>query len=209
MSKYRKLGWSMLAMEIVVLVSFGAAMCFYPEPYSWPMQFLSALGLTRHENGSANWISCLFFNTALVGAGIATAAYFIFRALEFRKALPRRVMIVAGVLSGIGLAAIGLIPYNIQPELHNWATYISMSIGAGIILPVFQADNRFGGRAESICWCIFGGFVIVLWLCLNHLSSHANMLPTRPTQPFMQKMLVAFFLCYMIYQALALVWRKR
>lgn len=209
MEKYKRLGWSMLFTEVMVIVLIGLSMFFYPEPYAWAKQFLSALGLTRLPNGTVNWISCLLFNLALAGAGIVTAAYFIMRSREFKKTLPRWIMGITGTLGGISLLGIGLIPYNIHPEMHNWATYISPAIGGGIMMTAFQGDTPFGLWLESINWCIFATFVATVWLCLNYLAFHAKMLPSRPTAPFMQKMIVAFFLCYMIYHTAALLLRAR
>ena len=207
MNKYRTLGWTMVAVEGIVILFLGLAMIFYPEPYSWNKQFLSALGLIRHDCGVSNWISCLLFGSALVAAGVGTAAYFIRRGLEFEKAFPRRLAILAGVVSGIALAAIGLIPYDLSPDMHNWATYTSGAIGVGAVMTLFQSDNVFGRRAESIIWCISGTFVMVIWLWLNYLR-HIGMLPSRPAAPLMQKMIVGFFLCYMVYQASALLVRE-
>jgi len=209
MEKYKKLGHYMLFTDISVILLIGLSMFFYPEPYSWPKQFLSALGLTRLPNGTPNPGSCLLFNTALVLAGIGTAVYFLMRSREFKRPLPRWIMGTAGTIGGISLLGIGLIPYNIHPELHNWSTYISPAIGAGILMTPFQNDTPFGLRPENINWCIFGLFVSVLWGCLYYLVFLARMLPSRPTAPFMQKMIVAFFLCYMIYHTAVLLLRAR
>ncbi len=206
MKRYRVLGWTMLSVEVIVILFFGLAMIFYPEPYSWNTQFLSALGLTRHDGGASNWTSCLLFGSALVAAGVGTAVYFIQRGLEFGKAFPRWLTVCAGIVSGIALAAIGLIPYDLSPDMHNWATYVSGAIGVGAVMTLFQSDSAFGRRAESIIWCISGTFVMGIWLWLNYLR-HIKMLPSRPTAPLMQKMIVGFFICYMAYQAVALLVR--
>lgn len=208
MEKYRKLGWCMLFMEMTVILLVGLAMFFYPEPYSWTNQFLSELGLTRLPDGTSNWISCLLFNTALVCAGIMTAAYFLMRSREFDRPLFRWIMGITGTLGGISLIGIGL-PYNLYPELHNGATYLFAAVGASIGMTLFQADTPFGLRAESINWYIFSLFVLTIRECLHHLVYPLKMLPVYPTEPFLQKMVIAFFLYYMIYQTAVLLFRTR
>ncbi len=209
MGNYKKLGFFMLFTNISVLFLIGLSMYFYPEPYSWPKQFLSALGLTRLPNGTSNPVSSLLFNSALFLAGSGTILYFLVRSREFKRPLPRRVMETLGMIGGIALLGIGLIPYDVHPDLHNWSTYISQAIGAAILLTLFQDDSPFGLRQENILWCIFGLFVVTLWGCLYYLTFHAKMLPVRPAAPFMQKMIIGFFLCYMFYHTAVLLLRTR
>lgn len=206
--KLSRLAAGMLIAIAGVVLLIGLAMAFYPVPYSWPRHFLSALGLTALKDGASNLVSCLLFNTALAAAGLASAVYYWSRGMAMTKLPLRIAYLLFGLAGSAALAAIGLTPYNLWPDLHNNCTYVTTGLGLAMLLTVFQPDSVFGRRAENWIWLLFSLFTGAIWLAL-FAACHHRLLPYTPTAQIMQKMIVGFFLLYMIFQAAALLFRSR
>lgn len=185
------------------------AMCTYPIHYSWPRYYLSAMGLTRLNDGTDNHFTALIFNSALVLSGVMSASYFILRgSLAMRKAW-KYPLWISGLVGGLALAGIGLVPYNLGPDVHNWCTYFaSGGFVLAIILCLGTGDTPASSASDNLLWSLFGVFVLLVWVALNDLRSR-SLLPSTPTGQLQQKILVAFFWFYMFWNSLNLYRRTR
>ena len=183
-------------------------MIFYPIPYSWPKQFLSALGATRLRNGTSNMLSSILFNIALLLSGVMSAFYFYLRGQKTKGKIKKYLLPFFGIVGGIGLLGIGFFPYNVAPNIHNLCTGIAAwGIGPAIILCPNSAKILKFRLSEDILWILFGLFVAVLWISLNVLRH--TMLPWTPTAQIQQKIMIGFFWMYILWNSIALFLRTK
>ena len=207
----RRVAWLLLGVAVYVPAAFGVSMLCYAKPYVWYDQFLSALGLIRLPDGTPNTIaSWLLFNSALVVAGIGSAVYFVVRGWDFATAPSptwfRRIrgwlLAAFGVMGGVGLVMIGLIPYDCNPDWHNYSTYIALA-GLGHVVPlcVFSPDGRFASRAVNLSWGAFAVLVGAVLCAMRDLAANGQLLRHGPCQ---QKLLVLGFYLFIVTHALLL-----
>lgn len=181
----------------------------YPIPYSWGRHYLSAMGLTRLNDGTGNWPTAAVFNSALVLAGAMSAAYFILRGNMIAVKSRKYLLWCAAIAGGAALAGIGLIPYNWQPDWHNWCTYIaSGGLGLAILLCAFAGETPAARSSDNVLWVIFAFFVLLIWIALERLRQE-GLLPSTPTGQLQQKLMVAFFWLYMFCNSLFFYRRTR
>jgi len=208
MKKANRFARGFILCILLVTVLIGLAIAFYPMPYSWPRDFLSALGLTTLNNNIPNLISSILFNTALLISGIMSACYFCFRGQNTKNKIKRYLLWFLGIVSDIGLFGIGLFIYNIAPDIHNLCTGIAAwGIGSAIILCPKSAEILKYRLSEDILWILFGLFVAILWISLNVLRG--TMLPWTPTAQIQQKIMIGFFWLYMIWNSISLFLRTQ
>lgn len=196
-----------LLLLVCVLAAGGMiffAMFTYPIPYSWPKHYLSALGLTALKDGTPNLFTSLVFNGALVLSGVMTATYFVFRGKCSKRKPLTGLLWLAGLVAGLGLAGIGIFPYNLAPHVHDWCTWIA---SAGILVGIISAAGAVRGTgttlSENLLWIAFGVFTLLVWFALQYLRTH-SMLPSTPTGQIQQKIVVLFFWIYMFWNSQAL-----
>ncbi len=184
----------------MILVS----MFTYPIPYLWHGHYLSAMGLTVLPDGRPNNFTWLVFNSALVISGVLCASYFVLRGRNAAAKPLGTAVAAAGIIGGIGLAAIGFVPYNIQPDVHNWATYAaSAGFAAAMLLGLLERDGAFGSREDNISWALFTLFTGLVWYGLAWLRGH-GLIGRTLCGEFQQKMIVLFFWIYMMRHAFTL-----
>ncbi|MFA6815727.1 MAG: hypothetical protein WCS73_05480 [Lentisphaeria bacterium] len=194
---------------ILVFILICSAMPFYPIPYLWQKDFLSALGLTKLPNGMPNLVSSLLFNFALILSSIMSAGYFILRGNYSSSKIQKYLLWLFGIISGIGLFGIGIFPYNINPDIHNLCTFIAAGgIGPAIFLSIHSGKKLHFRTSEDILWCIFGGFVVIIWFTLAYLHA-CKMLPSTPIAQVNQKMIIAFYWIYMFWNSIILITRTK
>jgi len=199
----------LLSCVLAVAGLIFLAMAAYPVPYSWPKYYLSALGLTVLKNGTANPVSSLLFNFALILAGVMTASYFYVRGGCSRWKIVKYLLWTAGIVGGAGLAGVGVFPYNRAPDVHNWCTFIaSGGLVSAVILTLGTIGKSKITASETVLWVIFGFFTLLVWGALATVRAQ-SLVPSTPTGQIQQKILVAFFWLYMFWNSLTLFLRTR
>ena len=195
----------LLSLRMLAPVTWGGALIVagmivgaavgYPVPYRWSSQYLSALGLIYLNGDIANFFSASLFNCSLVLAGVLSAVYFCQQAVawgRWRCILSHAV----GLLGGSGLAAIGLIPFDLHPVWHNQATYVaSGALGLSILLCSLGSPPAGCRRSEETLWLLFGLFCLFFWLMLKPIAGNG---------PICQKLVIGFFWLYMLWHGVAL-----
>ena len=204
MKKNKVFACAMLSGVLLIPMMIGTAMLTYSIPYLWEKMFLSALGLTKLSDGTSNFFASMMFNVALLFGGILSSAYFVFRAKCATSKIVHILLWIAGIAGGLALAGIGLLPYNLFPNLHNGCTWIA---SGGFALGIFAnaAAVRGSGttHSENILLILFGMFAMLIWLALQYLRTH-GMLPSVPTGPIQQKIIILYFWLYMFWNSLQL-----
>ena len=195
---------SLLVMGCMMPLFFIAAMFCYNGSYCWYSQYISGSGLVFVENNTANHWSAWLLTSGLTGSALLCCWYF---AERFRwgngSRLLRGLILVFGALGSCGLAGIGAVPFDQHPNLHNFFTLCSIPFGMAIVCAALTGNDRFGRSGEKIVWLIFMLFVVAVFGGLSFLCGidHGG-LPSYPTGPFMQKMLVLAFYIYMLGQVI-------
>ena len=208
----RRVAWLLLGVAVYVPAAFLLSMLTYAKPYVWYDQYLSALGLIRLPDGSPNTIaSWLLFNSALVVAGLGSAAYFLVRGWDYATTTPshtwfRRIrgglLGVFGVAGGIGLVMIGLIPYDCNPDWHNYSTYVALAgLGPAVVLCIFSPCGRFANCAVSLSWSAVAMLVGAVLCAMRDLAIKGQLLRHGPCQ---QKLLVLGFYLFIVTHAILL-----
>ena len=207
----RGIAWLLLGVAVYVPVAFGGSMTCYAKPYVWYEQYLSALGLIRLPDGSPNTMaSWLFFNSALVVAGLGTAFYFLLRGWDFAtrpavtwfQRIRAWLMSAFGLMGGVGLVMIGLIPYDYNPDWHNYSTYIALGgLAHAIPLCITSPTSRFASRAVNFCWGAVTLIFLVVLCGMRDLAAKKQLLCYGPCQ---QKLLVLGFYLFIVTHAILL-----
>ena len=207
----RRFAWLMLGVGAYVPVAFLLSMVAYARPYVWYDQYLSALGLVRLPDGQPNTVAAwLFFNSALVVAGLGTAIYFLLRGWDFasRPAVTwfqriRACLLAAfGLTGGLGLALIGLIPYDCNPDWHNYSTFIALGgLGHAIPLCITSPTSRFASRAVNFSWGAVALIILLVLIGMRDLAAKKLLLCYGPCQ---QKLLVLGFYLFIVMHAVLL-----
>ena len=207
----RGIAWLLLGVAVYVPVAFGGSMTCYAKPYIWYEQYLSALGLIRLPDGQPNTlVSWLLFNSALVVAGLGTAIYFLLRGWDFAsrpavtwfQRIRAWLMAAFGLMGGVGLVMIGLIPYDCNPDWHNYSTYIALGgLAHAIPLCITSPSSRFASRAVNISWGVVALIFLVVLCGMRDLAAKKQLLCYGPCQ---QKLLVLGFYLFIVYHAILL-----
>ena len=205
------IAWLLLCVAIYVPVAFLLSMACYAKPYIWYEQYLSALGLIRLPDGSPNTMaSWLLFNSALVVAGLGSAMYFLLRGWDFatRPAVTwfqriRAWLLAAfGLMGGVGLVMIGLIPYDCNPDWHNYSTFIALGgLAHAIPLCITSPTSRFASRAVNFSWGAVALIVMLVLSGMRDLAAKKQLLCYGPCQ---QKLLVLGFYLFIVIHAVLL-----
>ncbi len=206
-----------LRLYSVVLLIAGAlatamilvSMFTFPIPYLWHEHYLSAMGMTVLPNQTPNNLTYLLFNAALVLAGVLGAGYFLLRGRAMRPPAAGYAVLAAGLIGGIGLAAIGLTPYNLAPDIHNLSTYLaSAGFALAMLLCLFERDSVFGSRENNVTWALMTLLIGLIWYGLEWLCRH-RLIGGTPCGQFQQKMIVLFFWLFMMRHAFTLFFNTK
>lgn len=196
---------AVLLTPVLILISAGC----YPGTWPWEKMYLSSLGLTVLPDGRPNPVAALFFNSSLILGGIAAGAFFAYRAKYSDWIMLRILLWGAGLTGGAALAGIGLLPYNLFPDPHNWCTWISSAAFAVAIVASAAAVKHSGTTvSENLLWLLHGSFILLIWAVLQYLRRR-GMLPSTPTGQIQQKIIIFFFWLYMLWNSLQLCRVKR
>ena len=189
------------------LLLFGAAMLAFPgghermaDGYSFSRHFLSAMGVTRVSNGTPNLPSCLMFNAALVLVGATFVFFWRARVLLVRNPAARRTLRLCGILMALGLAGIGLTPYDHLPHVHDRMNGLVIVCGGlGFMLCLFFTERRFERWRSRLVWLTVVALAGSVDLAIRWMV-HAGHLPERPALPIMQKVFVALLMAWVAWQ---------
>ncbi len=179
--------WQVGVFRIVVLIELlfflliTISMILYPggtkadhnrQGYSFFTNFLSDLGESVALNGQPNTASMVLFLLAMTLAGIATLLF----SLAFTQlfVLTRRsiwfshIGALLGVIAGICLIGVGIVPENIASGLHNFCIYAGLLIFVAAYIFFFQAMVRTKGLAKRISWVYYVlGVVFIVYTIIS------------------------------------------
>jgi hypothetical membrane protein len=147
MAWFRRIFGAVAAACVMFVVFTTTAMLFYPggarpihstHGYRFLLNSFSDLGQTRTQLGATNYPSMLLFSIGMlvvaVGAGVffvAFARYFATHAASPMARRLNRAATMAGLVSAVFFAGVGLTPYNVLlPEhqiAHDWAFYLLLA----------------------------------------------------------------------------------
>jgi len=186
-------------------VFFIAAMLLFNGKYCWYTDFISRSGLVIAGKGRPNHLAAWLLTTGLAGSAVLCGWYFIERFRWGKAPLwQRSVVMFFGVLGAVGLAGIGLLPFDQHPDLHNFCTLCTVPFGIAIIFSAPTPDDQFGRRSEKAIWLVFILFILAVIGGLTYLIGHKPRgLPFTPMAQFVQKMTVLAFYIYMMGQVTA------
>ena len=181
---------------------FLAAMVLCNGRYCWYNQYISESGLVfvrKLPNRPAAWL----LTAGLTGAAILCGWYFVECFRWSRASRRQRAVILGfGMLGAVGLAGIGVVPFDQHPAFHLFCTRCSIPLGIAILFAALTPGDLFGRRSEKAIWLVFAAFVLAVVGALTFLEQH-RLLPHRPTGPVIQKTTVLAFYIYMMGQVLA------
>ncbi len=166
--------WQIGVFRIVVLVGLlfylliTISMLLYPggtkanrntQGYSFFTNFLSDLGQSVALNGQPNTASMVLFCIAMALAGIATVLF----SLAFTQLFvltPRTIWFshvgaLSGVIAGICLIGVGIVPENLASNVHNFCIYAGLLIFVGAYIFFFLAMVRTKGLPKRISWVYY------------------------------------------------------
>lgn len=201
-----------MAIGIVLVPALlGAAMaCFPPghagakNGYVAQRHVVSDLGRTRLSNGAPNVASRVLFAAAMSVTGLATSLFWLARSGFVVLPSARRAARTFGLLSGASLAAIGFLPLDRVPQVHDPVT-AATAVGAALaVLAVLtDPDERFEGRRSKRLWLAAMLIVAAAWTLLVGLH-HEKLLAFRPWLPVGQKALIGTFTAWLVFQTVGL-----
>ena len=193
----------LLVVGCVVPAFFFAAMYFCVGGYSWCGEFISGSGLVA-INGKPNTLSAILLSCGLVLSGVLCAGYFIMRASCGKGSRWLRIPVgVCGVAGGIGLIGIGIFPFDVHPDIHNFCTLCWIPFSLAMLASSFTPSDRFGSRREKLIWLVYLLYGLAISGTLNWLVDRPPYpLPHRPTGPLVQKIMVVGFYIYMLGQVI-------
>jgi hypothetical protein len=163
--------WQVGVFRIVVVIGLlfylllTLSMLLYPggtkanphtQGYSFFTNFLSDLGHTVSISGQSNIPSMVLFIIAMILAGIATVLFslaftqlFTLSPLTIRLS---RLGALCGLIAGICLIGIGVVPEDLSSWLHNFCTYAAMVVFVVAYLLFFLAVVRTKGLPKRVSW---------------------------------------------------------
>ena len=186
----------------------------YPIEYEWYDKYLSAMGLVRLPDGSMNNCTCLLFNGALVLAGLGSASYFLARGwngMAGSKGIIRTanglLMAIAGLVGGLGLVMIGLVPFDINPFWHNLGTFVAVAgFAPALLLCAVSPSSIFASRQANLSWGTFMAFACIISGAMEGLRRE-ELISGWTSGVCRQKLMVLYFCIFMAFHTALLLWR--
>ncbi len=180
-SARRRAGWLLYA-AIQFCVLTPIAMVLYPggtwfDPttprYRFFENFLSDLGATRSFSGQSNHLGSALFCAAMLSIGAALVAFAgSWRSFGFNHGRARAAGVtseVAGTISGLAFAGIGVTPWNVVLAAHNLLVLIAfttlLAYIAGITVLLWRNEHPRGRTAANVAYLgiVFAYVVLVLF----------------------------------------------
>lgn len=164
-----------LLSGILLVAQLIAAAAWSDPAYSWTAHAISDLGVTTcgefSDGGQVREVCSpahLVFNVAMVIGGLLVAAgAALLRGVWGTTA--SRIAMIFMLLSGLSICAVGLLPWDLEPELHDLAALAQwvFQIIAMLLLVSLLRDSRPGSKllAVGTLGCVIisvVGFVVFL-----------------------------------------------
>lgn len=202
---------AVLWLGIPLVLVFLLAMLSYPgqvlgppasRGYSFSMEFLSALGRVRTPDGTANPWASVLFNGALVGCGLLYGMFFWpARAIFVSRPQWRIVAWFCGCLMAVGIAGIGLTPFDRLPRIHDW--FCSVTCVSGCL--AVAVSLAFSGRRlepATSRWVTLGLLALVAAVAfVIRIGIDGGRFSARPAMPLLQKTAVALLAVWTFWQS--------
>jgi len=220
--------WQVGVFRIVVLIGLlfylliTLSMLLYPggtkadpttQGYSFFTNFLSDLGQTVSLSGQPNIPSMVLFCIAMVLAGIATVLFSLaftqlFTLSSFTISLSR-LGALSGLIAGICLIGVGIVPENVASGLHNFCIYAALVIFVAAYIFFFLAVVRAKGLPKRISWVYIAlGIVLIVYTIISVWVTFFGPAPGTPAwvviQATGQKIIVYAALLGLIVESLLL-----
>ncbi len=179
--------WQVGVFRIVVLIGLlfylliTISMLLYPggtkadhstQGYSFFTNFLSDLGESVALNGQPNTTSMVLFMIAMILAGIATLLF----SLAFTQLFTRSPLTVwfshfgtlFGLVAGICLIGVGIVPENLSSWLHNSFIYAALAIFVLSYFFFLLAVVRTEELPKRISWVYIGlGVILIVYTLIS------------------------------------------
>jgi hypothetical protein len=179
--------WQVGVFRIVVLIGLlfylliTISMLLYPggtkaDPhthgYSFFTNFLSDLGHTVTLSGQSNIASMVLFIIAMILAGMTTGLFSLaFTQLFTLSPLTNRLShlgALCGVIAGICLIGVGVVPEDLASWLHNAFIYAALVVFVAAYLFFFLAVVRTKGLPKRISWVFIAlGMVLAVYTIIS------------------------------------------
>ena len=192
--------WQVGVFRIVVLIGLlfylliTLSMLLYPggtkadpttQGYSFFTNFLSDLGQTVSLSGQPNIPSMVLFCIAMALAGVATVLFSLaftqlFVLSSFTITLSR-LGALSGLIAGICLIGVGIVPENVASGLHNFCIYAALVIFVVAYIFFFLAVVRTKGLPKRISWVYIAlGIVLIIYTIISAWVTFFGPAPGTP-----------------------------
>jgi len=200
--------WQVGVFRIVVVIGLlfylliTISMLLYPggtkadpdtQGYSFFTNFLSDLGQTVSLSGQSNIPSMVLFIIAMILAGIATVLFSLaFTQLFTLSSSPLTIRLshvgaLCGVIAGICLIGVGVVPEDLSSWLHNFCIYAALVVFVAAYLLFFLAVVRTKGLPKRISWVYIAlGIVLVVYTIISVWVTFFGPAPGTPAWVIIQ-----------------------
>jgi hypothetical protein len=220
--------WQVGIFRIVVVIGLlfylliTLSMLLYPggtkadphtQGYSFFTNFLSDLGQTVSLSGESNIASMVLFMIAMILAGIATVLFSLaFTQLFTLSRLTIRLSHVGalcGVIAGICLIGVGVVPEDLSSWLHNFCIYAALVVFVAAYIFFFLAVVRTKDLPKRISWVYIAlGIVLIVYTIISVWVTFFGPAPGTPAwvviQATGQKIIVYVALLGLMVESLLL-----
>jgi hypothetical protein len=179
--------WQVGVFRIVVVIGLlfylllTLSMLLYPggtkadhhtQGYSFFTNFLSDLGHTVSISGQSNIPSMVLFISALILGALATGLFslaftqlFTLSPLTIRFS---RLGALCGLLAGLCILGVAVVPEDLSPSLHNFCIYAALVVFVAAYLFFFLAVVRTKGLPKRISWVYIAlGVVLAVYTIIS------------------------------------------
>jgi hypothetical protein len=220
--------WRVGVFRLIVLIGLlfylliTLSMLLYPggtkadphtQGYSFFTNFLSDLGQTVSLSGQPNIPSMVLFLTAMVLAGIATALFSLcftqlFTLSPFTIRFSR-LGALSGLIAGLCLIGVGVVPEDLISWLHNFCIYAALVIFVVAYIFFFLAVVRTKGLPKRISWVYIAlGVVLIVYTIISAWVTFFGPAPGTPAwvviQATGQKLIVYIAVLALLVESLLL-----
>jgi hypothetical membrane protein len=220
--------WRVGAFRLVVVIGLlfylliTISMLLYPggtkadhttQGYSFFTNFLSDLGQSVALNGQPNIPSMVLFLISMVLAGIATVLFSLaFTQLFSLSPLTitlSRLGALCGLIAGICLIGVGVVPEDLSSWLHNACIYAALVVFVVAYIFFFLAVVRTKDLPKRVSWLYIAlGVVLIIYTIISVWVTFFGPAPGTPAwvviQATGQKLIVYVALLALLVESLLL-----
>jgi hypothetical protein len=220
--------WRVGVFRLVVLIGLlfylllTISMLLYPggtkanpntQGYSFFTNFLSDLGQSVSLSGQSNIASMVLFCIAMALAGIATVLF----SLSFTQLFTlspftirfSRLGALCGLIAGICIIGVGIVPENLASSLHNACIYVALVVFVVAYIFFFLAVVRTKGLPKRVSWVYIAlGVVLIIYTIISVWVTFFGPAPGTPAwvviQATGQKIIVYIAVLALLVESLLL-----